>query len=200
MRSKRPSDKTAATQHRCDSCARAVPSFDIVGTGGVERPEDLCTRCFNATISERLGLQFTHPVFAPVQLQGPRRRRFTFHFRTLFVPSGLLIDAFELEDGVPGGYQFSILGDFDVDPIKKHRRLLARIRRSLRLCHLEVDEYGVRHLEPVVRGRISSEPSVHEPAVVIDGVTFSWEEFGRMLLTYEGFQFKLDMVDRVEEV
>jgi hypothetical protein len=27
-----------------------------------------------------------------------------------------------------------------------------------------------------------------------------WEEFGRMLMTFEGFQFKLEIRDRSEEV
>ncbi len=32
--------------------------------------------------------------------------------------------------------------------------------------------------------------------LVIDGRDVSWEEFGRMLMTFEGFQFKLEIVDK----
>jgi hypothetical protein len=32
------------------------------------------------------------------------------------------------------------------------------------------------------------------------GKPFTWEEFGRMLMTYEGFQFKLKMYDVTDDV
>jgi hypothetical protein len=35
--------------------------------------------------------------------------------------------------------------------------------------------------------------------VPVDGREISWEEFGRMLLTFEGGQFKLQIFDRSEE-
>jgi len=53
-----------------------------------------------------------------------------------------------------------------------------------------------------VRGYISSdfdrdpEPL---PVVVIDGRELTWEEFGRMLLSFEGWQFRLEIIDRTEE-
>jgi hypothetical protein len=33
-----------------------------------------------------------------------------------------------------------------------------------------------------------------------DGREFTWEEFGRMDFTFEGWQFKLEFKDRSEEV
>ena len=38
------------------------------------------------------------------------------------------------------------------------------------------------------------------PVVVVDGREFTWEEFGRMLLSFEGWQFRLKIIDRTEEV
>jgi hypothetical protein len=35
--------------------------------------------------------------------------------------------------------------------------------------------------------------------LVIDGRRFSWERFGRMLLSFEGWQFRPEIVDRTEE-
>lgn len=37
------------------------------------------------------------------------------------------------------------------------------------------------------------------PLLVIDGKSLSWDEFGRMLMTYEGFNFRLEIFDRSEE-
>ena len=36
--------------------------------------------------------------------------------------------------------------------------------------------------------------------IVIDGKEISWIEFGQMLMTYEGFNFKLEIFDRSDEI
>ena len=38
------------------------------------------------------------------------------------------------------------------------------------------------------------------PLLVIDGREVSWEEFGRMLMTFEEWQFWMEIVDESEEV
>ena len=35
---------------------------------------------------------------------------------------------------------------------------------------------------------------------VVDGKEITWQEMGRMLMTFEGFQFKLEIRDKSEEV
>lgn len=37
-------------------------------------------------------------------------------------------------------------------------------------------------------------------SVVIDGRDISWEEFGRMLMTFEGWQFRMEIADRSDEI
>jgi hypothetical protein len=36
--------------------------------------------------------------------------------------------------------------------------------------------------------------------LVIDGRSISWDELGRMVATYEGFQFKLQLFDLSDEL
>jgi hypothetical protein len=36
--------------------------------------------------------------------------------------------------------------------------------------------------------------------LTIDGQEISWDEFGRMLTTFEGWQFRMEVADRSEEV
>ena len=38
------------------------------------------------------------------------------------------------------------------------------------------------------------------PMLVIDGREISWEQFGRMVMGFEGWQFKFEIKDRSEEV
>jgi len=64
-------------------------------------------------------------------------------------------------------------------------------------------QYGTRLIFPgPVRGYVSSDHDRHPqppPVIVIDGRELTWEEFGRMLLSFEGWQFRLEIVDRTEE-
>jgi len=54
----------------------------------------------------------------------------------------------------------------------------------------------------VLRGTVDSDPDEDHrvPMVVIDGRAISWDEFGRMVATFEGWQFRLEFRDRSEEV
>ncbi len=53
----------------------------------------------------------------------------------------------------------------------------------------------------MVRGHItSSAVDDHQtPLLVIDGKPIRWEEFGRMVSTYMGFRFKIELFDQSEE-
>ena len=54
----------------------------------------------------------------------------------------------------------------------------------------------------LVRGRITwdSAEDGHVPLLVIDGREVTWDQFGRMLMTFEGWQFKLEIRDKSEEI
>ena len=116
--------------------------------------------------------------------------------------AGLLIDAFELEGGVPSGYQLSVLGEPDQQPLDLFRRLYERIRRALSVKHLERTAEGWRIGKThSLAGHITwdDETDGRLPGLVIDGESIRWEELGRMLTGYEGFHFRLEIHDRTEE-
>lgn len=45
--------------------------------------------------------------------------------------------------------------------------------------------------------QISSDPEadLRTPLLIIDGKEVSWDQFGRMLTTFEGFQFRMEIID-----
>jgi len=58
------------------------------------------------------------------------------------------------------------------------------------------------YFQALSEGHISSDygrDSEPLPVVVIDGREFTWEEFGRMLLSFEGWQFRLEILDPTDE-
>ncbi len=54
----------------------------------------------------------------------------------------------------------------------------------------------------ILRGTVDSDPDQDHrvPMIVIDGREISWDELGRMVAAFEGWQSKLEFRDRSEEV
>jgi hypothetical protein len=112
------------------------------------------------------------------------------------------LDAFELKAGAPGGYQFEMLGKPEDEPLSLLGRLMERMRRSLSVKHLVRSEHGTQIADLTVCGRIEWDGSEDGriPLLVIDGREVSWDDLGRMLMSFEGWQFRLAICDRSEEV
>jgi hypothetical protein len=69
--------------------------------------------------------------------------------------------------------------------------------------HLEDGERGLRIADHrVVRGMVEWDDAGdgRAPLLVIDGREVTWDEFGRMLMSFEGWQFKLNLDDKSEEL
>ena len=126
-----------------------------------------------------------------------------FHFRTHSFGTGVALDAFELRDGEPSGYYFRVIGDPQDDLQVLLGRLVEKMRRALSVKHLENGDDGLRITDHgVVRARIAWDDANDGrlPLLVIDGREVGWDQFGRMLMIYEGWQFKLTMADKSEEL
>lgn len=188
---------------RCEVCGMAVPAYDVVLYGSIEQGHrELCTRCFNAEVANALGLEGFETVrLQPVVMTDCAGEKHEFHFQMRLLGS-MALEAFELIAGAPGGYQFQILGQPDDEPLSLLGQLIERMRRSLSVKHLVRDEHGTQIADQTVCGRIDWDASQdgRVPLLVIDGQEVSWHEFGRMLMTFEGWQFRLAIRDRSEEV
>ena len=189
---------------RCEACGTATPGYDMVNYGSIEGGyRQLCSQCLNAEVASTQGLdRFENIRFDQVAMTDCAGEAHEFHFRTRLLGSMVALDAFELKRGEPAGYQFQILGDPDDDLLSLLGRLVERMRRSLSVKHLVQSEHGLQIAGQTVRARIESDQTTDErmPLLVIDGRDVSWEEFGRMLMTFEGGQFRIEIGDRSDEV
>ena len=124
-------------------------------------------------------------------------------FRTHLFAAGVTIDAIEFNEDQSEGHCFKVIGDEEGDLFELLARLVTKMRRGLANLHLEEGTHGLQISDPgIVRARIDSDPDgeTDMPVVVIDGRNISWDEFGRMVATYTGFQFKLEMHDLSDEI
>lgn len=122
-----------------------TPGYDIVNLGSMEDGyKPLCTRCYNAEVAALLELDgFEDARFEPVMLTDAAGIEHTFHFRTRLFGTGMSVQAFELRDGAPGGYQFEVIGDPAGEPIVLLGRLFEKIRRGPSVKYLEEGALGL---------------------------------------------------------
>jgi hypothetical protein len=146
-------------------------------------------------------MQFDHPDFQPVTLKDSDGKPHEFHFTTRLLPNGISIQALEIQKGSPRGYQFQVMGPPEGDVLAIFGQLFERIRNGLSQKHLEKTKHGMLITDSnVVRGRIEWDDDTggEIPLLIIDGKPITWEQLGRMLMTYEGFNFKLEIFDPSE--
>lgn len=130
----------------------------------------------------------------------------TLAFRIWRAPPG--VEVVVEETGVPigEGYERAVLGahDAEVDV------LVARLRE------IASEELGKRQLEPnphregwllvddVVEGRLVWSDECNEVGapykVLVDGRSLTWDELGRALEGYEGWRFRIELADRIDDL
>jgi len=115
------------------------------------------------------------------------------HFVITYIPLRLGFGVHAEEEGKDGaGYFFR---EFDAaSPYLALDRVRRRIETALATQHIEQRESGnFQMTHRTVRGRISySEDTV---VFVIDGQLLTLQQFGKMVETFEGFDFRLDIHD-----
>jgi hypothetical protein len=188
----------------CHTCGAPIVGYDSVHFGSIETGyRDLCSRCFNEEVADLGELDFQHVNFEPIEMADAAGKSHRLHFRLHLLGDRVSLEAFELNDGAPGGYQFQVLAGAGADLFALLGRLIERMRRALALQHLDQEPgRGLSIKDFLVRGRIDWDGAEdgYAPLLVIDGREISWDQFGQMLMGFEGWQFKLEIRDRSEEI
>ena len=189
-------------QDHCEECGEITPGDDTVHYGSMDSGyRQLCTRCFNAEVAELHGLDDLENIrLEPIGLTDCAGEEHQFHFQTRLLGGIVSLEAFELREGNPAGYTFQLIGRPEDDLFALLGRLIQRIRKALSVRHIEDSQHGLQIVDDTVRGRIEWDEDGRVPLMVVDGREISWEEFGQMLMSHEGWQFKLEILDPSDEV
>jgi hypothetical protein len=150
-----------------------------------------------------MGVEFDNTPLQPVTVSDCDGVNHTFEFRSMLVATGHALYARERLPKGREGYEFSVLGDFDANVWDLFRLLYDRIRRGLAVRHVEHGELGWRITDARrLDGRITWDPDRggEVPLLVIDGRPFTWDEVGRMLMSFEGFTLRAVVDDTIEVV
>ncbi|MFC1895375.1 hypothetical protein ACFL0Q_01765 [Thermodesulfobacteriota bacterium] len=190
-------------KQQCNTCGNEVATYDGIYISTRDDKSFLCSKCYNESISKATGLTFDHLSFHPIDMEDREGKNHTFHIQTRLFGDKVNIQALEIREGKPKGYKFSENGDAEGDLFDLFSKLVDRIRRELERSHIEPSEltrYRISN-DDIVRGQIKWDDDTdgQVPCLVIDGKELSWHEFGRMLMAYEGFHFKLEIFEGTEE-
>lgn len=190
----------------CEQCNCEVKPFEGVHLTLEDGSVFLCSKCYNQRAAEYAGLDFTHVSFEPESFKDTDGKEHVFHFTPHLFGDQVSMEAIEeMRDEDVEGYQFCMIGEVEggvPNLFNMFAHLLARIKRGLSRKHVEAGHYGRQITnEGVVRGHITSDIKTESsrPILVIDGKEISWHDFGKMVMTYEGFNFRMDIIDRSEE-
>jgi hypothetical protein len=193
------------SEPHCHTCKAPIAGYNSVHFGSPESGyRHLCSRCYNAEMAALGEYDFEHVQFEPIELADVDGvvHRFDFRLR-LLGDERVSLEAFEILEGTSEGYQFQVIDEAGSDPFAVLARLVERMRRALGQRHLEMRErFGLAIKDFMVRGRIDCDIEADDrlPLLVIDGKEIPWDQFGRMIMSFEGWQFKLEIRDRSEEV
>lgn len=192
------------SQDRCEQCAQPTAAYDAIHHGSVEGGYRLlCTRCFNADVAKRNGMtDFENVRLEPIQMMDCAGDAHQFHFQMRLLGTRLVLDAFEIQDGFRAGYEFRIIGNPGDDVLALLGRLVEKMKRALAVRDLAINGSQFQIRDQTVRGLISSDPAGPGdiPVVVVDGREIGWDDFGRMLAAFEGWQFRLEIRDLADDV
>jgi hypothetical protein len=192
------------TQIRCERCHANKPGHEFVRASLPDGSwRVLCGQCFNEEMAQFAGIQtFEHSNFGPLRLPDAYGDEHEFQFRSLLLGARLSLEAIEIvSDSDLAGYHFQVLGDPASDSFALLGQLVQKMKRAMAHAHLAADAHGLQIAGTKLKGRIECDDNdpTRQPCVIVDGRAIHWTEFGAMLLAFEGWQFRLEMLDPSDE-
>ena len=185
----------------CQHCNKKMLSMQGVRTEIEGNQVLLCGPCWNKFVSEFMGANFETIELKPITLRDCRGKAHVFHILTHIVPSGLAIKAREMIDQGQMGYEFSVVGPHGCNQSDLILDLYEKIKRGLSKKYLKKNRVPIEIQDDRVVGRIEWDEDYggEIPKLVIDGRVVTWAQLGKMLMSFEGWQFKLEMIDPAGE-
>lgn len=193
------------TINTCDSCKTRLQPHDNIILKLEDGDQHLCSHCYNEVMAEHLGeFDYENVYFEPDVMTDSDGIEHTFSFSSRLIGAEqVVMEATEVKDDGSAGYAFQIIDDTKTEPLDRYKILYEKMKCGLGTKHIQPDDltrYSIT-APGMVRGHITSDLDDENdmPVVVIDGKEVSWSELGKMVSTYMGFNFKLELFDRSEE-
>jgi hypothetical protein len=180
----------------CTSCG-GVPADMHLNTEG-----PLCDRCFDDRIVASTGLPRLPDAPPSVAIADADGTPHTMIYRLSRGPAGISVRLVEHDPPPDGGYEFEEFGDHDADPRMLLGLVTVRADSEMArryLTRTESGQWKISHDDDrgadEVIGRIDTVEPFGALTLVVDGRVVTWDELGKALSPYEGWQFALRITD-----
>jgi len=166
----------------------------------------LCDRCADERISESTGYPKLPDPPPPITLRDGEGRQRTLAFRVWRAPTGVEVLVEETDVPLGEGYERAVLGshDAEIDVLVARLGEVAAEEISRRQLEPNPHRNGWLLIDDMVEGRLVWSDEGNEVGTpykaVVDGRLLSWEELGRALEPYEGWRFRIELFDRIEDL
>ncbi len=184
--------------NQCDRCSDEIPIYQrSVNYSNGSQAEHLCSECFSMETALRLDTAIDYFEPSLYEIHGKGKKKHTFYIDRLAFDSGISLEAREIKRGKHQGYRIAVGGDLTSDCDELLGLLLAKVEKAVKHKYLKLENLGpVKHhyvRENELAGNIEWDDQYNGnvPLFVIDGKEISLEELGRMLMSFEGWAFKL---------
>ena len=162
----------------------------------------LCTDCYNEIMVEELEVNI-EPLIESFSIKDHQGTSRTFHVERRLHPMGIYLEAAE---NVDFGYKFAVHGELNCNQQELLNKLIEKARRGTRKQQIEQRAFpSGQTYNSIIDNQITGLLDYDEacdgtPLVIVDGKPYKWEELGKMLMAYEGFQIKLITYDITDDV
>lgn len=190
MAAKGDRESDIPTGPTCEDCGAGSV---VITYGGAP----LCDPCYDARISEATGWPGLPAPPPPETITGPDGRERLIAYRVWRSPAGIVVEA--AEGGRPlEGYAAKVVGTHEADVAALVDEAKAAIRRRIARRDLELSPSGNMVMAgDELCGRLEWQDPGPPYAVVVDGRTMSWEEFGLAMEPFEGWEFRISFREGV---
>ena len=166
-----------------------------------EGPITFCNQCHNKYMAEMLDVTNTDGFNQKLVFVDGSNIPHTFQINSQINPLGIQWEAVEFLEDNKIGYLFRIYQEFEEEYSVALKRLYDKIEKGLSQEFIIKEECFGREYYTLkndrAEGRIEWDDA-HDgdiPKLIIDGKEYSLYELGRMMMAYEGWNFKLEIIE-----
>lgn len=187
----------------CQSCKTKTTQL-IHLTDLDNKQRVICHECHNDELSEVLGVELDKIQVKSITFKDYSGKDKIFLISRELHPIGICLEANEVSSG-DCGYKFAVHGELDCNQAELFRKLNKKVKEGIQRQYIELKQFQNWEYNTMVGdeliGRLEYDEQEKElPMVVVDGKAYSWNEFGKILKSNEGFQFKMKIYDITDDI
>ena len=184
---------------QCERCGKQCRDHGMITLSESDgrHSETICGDCYNEEMAEALEVEDFKNFDSHIIIKDCDNIEHIFEVRKMTHGTGIFWEAIEFLDDDNIGYSFQVYQGFEDKPEEAVKNLNQKIKNGISKKFIKRTSFGgqesLSFSEDVVEGKIEWDDRYDGriPKFKIDGVDYTAEQIGNMLMAYEGWNFEL---------